>query len=71
MKQNSTLHSTDCLLLPQNSGLPRYQQLVPSACEACDKPLNTAELFNSSKSVCQRSNCTYSSLQQHVQAIVA
>ena len=41
-----------------------------TACETCNTPLNTVELFNSSNHVCQLSNCTYSSVQ-HVQAIVA
>lgn len=43
-------------------GLELYGQTCPEQCEACRKPLSLPLLFKA-EPVCQRSNCTYSSLQ--------
>lgn len=46
----------------KESGLPTYKQICPKSCEACKLDLNISKLYQP-EPICQRSNCTYASLQ--------
>lgn len=46
----------------KDSGLARFEQSFPTSCEACSKSLSINQFFNG-QPICQRSNCTYASLQ--------
>ncbi|XP_052279099.1 5-aminolevulinate synthase, erythroid-specific, mitochondrial-like isoform X1 [Dreissena polymorpha] len=46
----------------RNNGLDLHKNVCPKSCEFCRKPLEF-ERFFSRDPVCQRSNCTYTSLQ--------
>ncbi|RUS70354.1 hypothetical protein EGW08_021880 [Elysia chlorotica] len=46
----------------KETGLELYGQTCPEKCEACKKPLSLPILFKEDP-VCQRSNCTYASMQ--------
>ncbi|XP_005104982.1 5-aminolevulinate synthase, erythroid-specific, mitochondrial [Aplysia californica] len=52
----------DLTQLWKDSGLEMYTQIYPENCESCRKPLSIEKMFHS-QPICQRSNCTYASLQ--------
>ncbi|KAL8583474.1 hypothetical protein ACOMHN_044832 [Nucella lapillus] len=45
-----------------SSGLPKFQKTHPSTCENCKQDLSLSRLY-SHEPICQRSNCTYQSMQ--------
>lgn len=46
----------------REAGLPMHEHVHPKACESCSKDLSLDQLYGGQK-ICQRSNCTYQSLQ--------
>ena len=53
----------DCLVqVWRSNGLDLHQSVCPKSCEFCRKPLKFEQFFTRDP-ICQRSNCTYTSLQ--------
>ncbi|CAL1533373.1 unnamed protein product [Lymnaea stagnalis] len=46
----------------KDSGLQTYGQVCPETCDNCSKELSIQKMFKS-EPICQRTNCTYASLQ--------